>query len=56
MVVNPKDFAASGVNTTTNAITINNHGFETGEKIIHTSSIPAAGLENNKIYYISKSR
>ena len=54
VVVNPKDFAASGVNTTTNTITINNHGFETGEKIIHTSSTPAEGLENNKIYYIVK--
>ena len=54
VVVNPKDFAASGVNTTTNTITINNHGFDTGEKIIHTSSIPAEGLENNKIYYIVK--
>ena len=54
VVVNPKDFAADGVNTSTNTITINNHGYETGEKIIHTASIPAIGLSNNAIYYIVK--
>ena len=54
VIVNPKDFTAVGVNTSTNTITINNHGYETGEKIIHTSSIPAVGLSNNGIYYIVK--
>jgi len=54
VIVNPKDFAADGVNTSTNTITINNHGYETGEKIIHTASIPAIGLSNNAIYYIVK--
>ena len=54
IIVNPKDFTASGVNTSTNTISINNHGFDTGEKIIHTASTPAVGLSDNKIYYIVK--
>ena len=54
MVIDPKSFTASGVNTTTNAITINDHGYETGDKIIHTASTPVGGLDNNGIYYILK--
>ena len=54
VIINPKDFAAIGINTSTNTISINNHGFETGEKIIHTALIPAGGLSNNKIYHIVK--
>ena len=54
LIVNPKSFTASGVNTTTNAITINDHGYETGDKIIHTASTPVGGLDNDGIYYIVK--
>ena len=57
LVINPKTFASSGVNTTTNAITITNHGYETGDKIIHTVGIASAipgGLSDNDIYYIVK--
>jgi len=54
LVVNPKSFSAIGVNTVTNLITILNHGFKTGDKVIHTSSAPSGGLENDKIYYIVK--
>ena len=32
MIVNPVGFATAGVNTTTNAITINFHGFKTETK------------------------
>ena len=52
VVFNPKSFAASGVNTTTNSITINEHGYETGDKIIHTASTPIGGLNDNGIYYV----
>ena len=55
MVIDPKSFTAAGVNTTTNAITINDHGYQTGDKIIHTASTPAGGLDDNGIYYIVKS-
>jgi len=54
LVINPKSFIAAGVNTTTNALTISNHGYKTGDKIIHTSSIPCGGLVNNQNYYIVK--
>ena len=51
-VLDPKDFIASGVNTTTNAITIADHGYVSGDKIIHRATTPSAGLLDNKIYYI----
>ena len=49
-VLDPKDFIASGVNTTTNAITIADHGYVSGDKIIHRATTPSAGLLDNKIY------
>jgi hypothetical protein len=52
VLLNPKDFISSGINTTTNTITINNHGFLRGQKVIYTSQIPSIGLDNNKEYYI----
>ena len=54
IVIDPKSFIAAGVNTTTNALTISNHGYKSGDKIIHTSSIPCGGLVDQKIYYIVK--
>ena len=54
LLINPKDFVSSGVNTTSNNISIKNHGFISGQEIIHTSQTPSAGLVNNKIYYIVK--
>jgi hypothetical protein len=41
-----------GINTLTNTITISNHKFERGQKVIHTASVPAIGLENNKEYFV----
>jgi hypothetical protein len=41
-----------GINTLTNIITISNHKFERGQKVIHTASVPAIGLENNKEYFV----
>ena len=52
LVANPKSFTAVGVNTTNDTITIPNHGYYTGEKVIHTSSSPSGGLINDKIYYV----
>ena len=54
VIINPVGFATAGVNTTSNSITIPSHGFKTGDKIIHSSTIPSQGLENEKIYYIVK--
>jgi len=52
LVINPTSFASGNVNTTNNTITIVDHGFVTGQKVIHTSSSPSGGLETNKEYYI----
>ena len=54
LLVNPQSFSAVGVNTTSSIIVINNHGFKTGDKILHTSTNPAQGLQNNSAYFIVK--
>ena len=52
LLVNQIDFVASGVNTTTNEITIANHGLETGDKVVHTATLPSVGLSSNTSYYV----
>ena len=54
MLVGIETFSAVGVNTSTNTISISNHGYESGDKVIHSSTTPCEGLENDKIYYIVK--
>ncbi len=54
IVVNSKDFVSGGVNTTTNAITLTNHGLVTGQKVVHTASLPCEGLSDNGLYYVVK--
>ena len=54
IIVDPKDFVSGGFNTTTNAITISNHGLRTGQKVIHTASVPCGGLSNDGMYYVVK--
>ena len=51
-VFNPKTFTASDVDTGKDTISITNHGFETGDKVIYTASSPSGGLVNEKIYYV----
>ena len=53
-LVGIETFSAVGVNSTTNTITISNHGYESGDKVIHSSAVPCQGLVNDKIYYIVK--
>ena len=52
LVVNPKSFIASDVNTTNNTISIQNHGYETGEKVIYNAIVAIGGLTNDEIYYV----
>jgi hypothetical protein len=48
-----KEFSGSNVNATTNTITINNHGFETGDSVIYTNtSTINYGLKHNSYYYV----
>ena len=51
MTVGSLDFGASGITTSTNTITLSNHGLTTGQKVIHTAVSPATGLTNNEEYY-----
>ena len=50
MLINPRTF--SSINTVDNTITINNHRYYTGQKVLYTSNTPATGLTNNNLYYI----
>jgi len=52
IVINPRDFTASDINTTEDTIYISNHNLRTGDAIIHTATSPAGGLEDQKIYYV----
>lgn len=50
LTANPKIFSSVDVNE--NIITIPNHDYITGQKVIHTSDSPATGLQDQGIYYI----
>ena len=52
ILIDPKSFLASDVNTLENTITISNHGYRTGNKIIYNSSNPIQGLTDDEIYYL----
>lgn len=52
MIINPKSFTLFDVDINEDTITILNHGYKTGDKIIHISSSATGGLFNDTIYYI----
>ena len=54
IVFDPQSFVAGDVDTTNNTITLTDHGLKDGDKVIHTASTSAGGLENEKIYYVLK--
>ena len=54
VLVGIKTFSAVGVNSTSNTISISNHGYESGDKVIHSSTAPCQGLQNDGIYYVVK--
>ena len=49
-VINPRDFADADVDVNANSIEILNHGFVTGQKVIHTAACPAWGLFEGGMY------
>lgn len=53
LVINPKDFEKVGVDVENNTFTIENHNYNTGDKVIHTSEDPNSELNTEGIYYIS---
>ena len=54
IVFNPLGFTTAKVSTSQNSIEISNHGFETGDKVILDANPAPSGLEDQKIYYVSK--
>ena len=50
LVVDPKTVVAANVNISNNSFTLANHGYLTGDKVIHNGN----GLTDNRIYYIVK--
>ena len=50
--VNPINFGASSVDIESDQITIPNHGYKTGDKVLYKSSNPASPLFNNFTYFI----
>ena len=52
MLVNPRGFLVGDVDEDNNRFTITNHGWRTGDKILHNSSTPTGGINNSQIYYI----
>lgn len=52
LLINPTSFLSAAVNTSLNTITINEHGYSTGQAVIYSSTSPSIGIVNNKIYFI----
>ena len=54
LIIDPKSYSSTGINTSTGVVTIENHGFTKGQKVVYTEdgSNPTEGLTNNSIYYL----
>ena len=51
ILINPIVFSSTGINTTTNTISINSHNLKTGDKILYASNVVASGLSTG-FYYV----
>ena len=51
-IFNPR--SSIGIDIDTNILTIENHGYETGDRILYESTNPALPLESERIYYVHK--
>jgi len=54
IIINPKTFEPLGIDTITGVINIEDHGFSTGDKLIHTSDKALAAFNHNTAYYSVK--
>ena len=52
IVINKKTIDASVINIATNEITIPDHNFSLGQKLIYNSDTPSGGLVNENFYYV----
>jgi hypothetical protein len=51
ILINPIGFSSTGINTSTNTISINSHNLKTGDKILYSSNVVASGL-STELYYV----
>ena len=56
LLINPVGITSSDISTVTNQITINNHGYKTGDKLYYESSEVAVGLHTGSYYVIEDTR
>ena len=54
IIINPKTFEPLGIDTITGIVNIEDHGFSTGDKLIHTSDKALAAFNHNTAYYSVK--
>jgi hypothetical protein len=54
ILIDPKSFEPTGINTSTGIITIEDHGFSTGDKLIHTTEWVDSAFTNNTPYFAVK--
>ena len=52
VIINPRNFGGAEINTTTDTINIPDHGYETGDKILYTSSNVATPLTTDTVYFV----
>ena len=52
ILINPTGITSSNINTSTNQITISNHGFKTGDKVYYESIEVASGLHTGSYFVI----
>ncbi len=53
ILINPIGFSSTGINTSSNTITINSHNLKTGDKILYSADLIASGLSTGS-YYVYK--
>jgi hypothetical protein len=51
ILINPIGFSSTGINTSTNTISINSHNLKTGDKVLYSSNLVASGLSTG-FYYV----
>ena len=54
ILINPISCTSSGINTTSNVVTIQKHGLLTGDKIYYSSDDVIEGLDNKESYHVFK--
>lgn len=54
LILNPVGFGSTQVSTANNTVTIQNHTYKTGDKVVYNSSNPALPLVNDEEYFIIK--